>query len=99
MSFFIEEKLTQLLTDIRPTIHRDTHDITVFRFNEGDVPGAEQPDFDDSAWTDFRVGSFWGGYDIIAWFRAYVTIPAHLRGKKLALRFLVGPRDGGNSTA
>ena len=99
MSFFTEEKLTHLLSEVRPTVHRETYDITVFRFIEDDVVGAEHPDFDDSAWTEFRVGSFWGGYDITAWFRAYVTIPPHLRDKKLALRFLVGPRDGGNSTA
>lgn len=99
MAFFTGEKIGHLLVDVKPTIHRETHDIAVFRFIEGDPRGAEKPDFDDSDWTEFRIGSFWGGYDITAWFRAHVTIPPHLRDKKLALRFLVGPRDGGNSTA
>ena len=40
-----------------------------------------------------------GGYDVVAWFRAWVAIPPEFKDKKLALRFLVGPRDGGGSTA
>jgi alpha-mannosidase len=99
MLFFTEEKIEKLLQDIRPTIWRESYDIPVFRFIEADIPEALSPDFDDSDWSDFTIGSFWGGYDKIAWFRAHVPIPQHLRGKKLALRFLVGPRDGGDSTA
>ena len=69
------------------------------------MPGAEAPDFDDSGWRDFRLGDAWGGYDIVAWFRTRVPIPAAWQsaqrgpGRRLALRFLVGPREEGNSTA
>ena len=99
MRVFTEDKIAKLLWEIQPTIHRATQDIPVFKFCESDVPGAQSPDFDDSGWMDFAVGGFWGGYDVVAWFRADVPIPAHFRDKKLALRFLVGPRDGGGSTA
>ncbi|CAM4138970.1 glycosyl hydrolase-related protein [Paenibacillus alkaliterrae] len=58
-----------------------------------------QPGFDDSLWQDYTLGDFWGGYDKTAWFRATVTIPEGWREKKLSLRFLVGPRDGGGFTA
>src|SRR5690606_6188899 len=34
-----------------------------------------------------------------AWFRAQVPIPAEWAGQRLYLRFLVGPRDNGGSTA
>jgi alpha-mannosidase len=99
MLFFTEEKITKLLWEIKPTIYRETLEIPQFKYIEADPSGAQQPDFDDSAWGDFRVMDYWGGYDKIAWFRARVPIPAHLREKKLAFRFLVGPRDGGDSTA
>ncbi|MDX1993266.1 MAG: alpha-mannosidase [bacterium] len=99
MHFFTEEKVAKLLGEIKGTIYRESHPIPQFKYVEADPPGAQQPDFDDSAWGDFRLMDYWGGYDKIAWFRAHVPIPAHLRDKKLSLNFLVGPRDGGDSTA
>ncbi|MDQ3396870.1 MAG: alpha-mannosidase [Deinococcota bacterium] len=99
MRFFTEEKVAKLLEDIGPSIHREVHPIPAFRFLEGDPGGAHLPNFDDRAWQDFAIGSFWGGYDVVAWFRAVVVVPEPLMDKKLALRFLVGPRDGGESTA
>ena len=44
-------------------------------------------------------GQEWGGYDVVAWFRTRADVPEEGLGQKLALRFLVGPRDGGGSTA
>jgi alpha-mannosidase len=99
MLFFTEEKIVRLLADIHPTIYRETQDIPTFKFIEADPSGAQHPDFDDSGWRDFHVMDYWGGYDVTAWFRVYVPIPAYLRDKKVALRFLIGPRDGGDSTA
>lgn len=99
MLFFPLEKIAKLLTEIRAAIHREVHPIPHFRFVEEDVPGAERPEFDDSGWSEFAVGGSWGGYDIIAWFRATVEVPPQWQDKKLALRFVVGPRDGGDSTA
>ncbi len=99
MLFFAEEKIDRLLWEIKPTIHRMTYPIPRFKFYEGDCFGAEHPQFDDSWWADFNVGECWGGYDVTAWFRATVPIPDDLRDKKVALRLLVGPRDGGASTA
>ena len=97
--FFTVEKIEKQLKEIRKAIHREAHDFPLFRFLEGDPPGAECPEFDDRSWSDFRIGDFWGGYDVVAWFRAWLAIPQHLKDKKLALRFQVGPRDGGGSTA
>src|SRR5437763_1336396 len=99
MLVFTEEKIARLLGDVKTTIYREIHDIPSFKFHEGDVAGAECLDFDEREWAAFDVGGYWGGYNIIGWFRAVVPIPAHLRDKKVALRFLVGPRDGGDSTA
>ncbi|HZG87080.1 alpha-mannosidase [Paenibacillus sp.] len=104
--WFTEEKLRKHLDDIRGTVHREKRDIRAFRYLEGDfealqrLEGAHAPEFDDGDWAAFEVGGEWGGYDRTAWFRTEVTVPEEWReGKKLALRFLVGPRDGGGSTA
>lgn len=101
--FFTIEKIEKQLQEIRLAIHRGVIEIPVFKFAEGLEKGAEAgvhcPEYDDLHWADFRVGETWGGYDVVAWFRAWVDAPPEWMGKKLALRFLVGPRDGGNSTA
>jgi len=99
MKFYTVEKIARQLPEIQAAIHREVVPIPAFKYRAGSQPTAAAPDFDDSAWEDFAVGGTWGGYDQYAWFRARVPIPAHLRGHKLGLRFLVGPRDGGQSTA
>ncbi len=97
--FFTTEKIARQLPEIHKAIHREIRDIPQFKFYEGECEGAESPGFDDRAWANFKVGDTWGGYDVRAWFRARVPIPREWKNKKLALRFLVGPRDGGGSTA
>ncbi len=98
MNFTIK-KLEKQLDDIKKMINCKTMDITKFKYIEEDVKGAEKPSFDDSKWDDFKIGEYWGGYDVIAWFRTTMEIPEEFKGQKLALRFLVGPRAGGHSTA
>ncbi|HSH78634.1 MAG TPA: alpha-mannosidase [Herpetosiphonaceae bacterium] len=97
--FFTVEKIEKQLDELRLAIRREIHPIPRWKFSERNCDGAQHPDFDDCDWADFTIGDAWGGYDVLTWFRARVPIPAHLRDKKLALRFLVGPKDGGNSTA
>ncbi|MGB8984681.1 MAG: glycoside hydrolase family 38 C-terminal domain-containing protein [Anaerolineales bacterium] len=97
--FFTVGKIQKQLKEIQASIQRERRDIPQFKYIESDPPGAQAPDFDDRAWNDFQVGGLWGGYDRIAWFRACVPIPQEWRDDKLVLRFLVGPRDGYNSTA
>ena len=99
MNFFTIEKLQKQLAEIRQAVYREILPIPQFKFREADPPGATFPRFDDSDWVDFRVGDYWGGYDVVAWFRAWLTIPEAWRDGKVYLRFLVGPRDGGDSTA
>jgi len=101
-----EEKLGRRVEELKAAIYREVQEIPTFTYIEGDFDEMQsvsdewrKPDFDDSGWKPFAVGSTWGGYDKTAYFRAKVTIPDAWQGKKLALRFLVGPRDGGGSTA
>ena len=97
--FFTLEKISKQLPEIRAAMHRQALDIPAFKYIEGNPAGAHLPGFDDRKWVDFRVGEPWGGYDKTAWFRARLSIPAGWQDEKLHLRFLVGPRDDGNSTA
>lgn len=99
MLLLTKEKIAKLLDELKDAVHRNVYPIERFKFFEGECAGAKRTDFDDHAWHDFALGDLWGGYDKTAWFRATVPIPEQLRDKKLALRFQVGPRDGGNSTA
>ncbi len=79
MLVLTEQKIARLLPDIRASIYRERHPISVFRFREGDFDSAEAVDYDASAWASFRLGDTWGGYDVVAWFRARVPIPAYLK--------------------
>jgi alpha-mannosidase len=101
--YFTLEKIEHHLVEIRAAVHREVYDIPVFKYVEGEAAllcqGAHLPEFDDSGWADFQVGDYWGGYDVQAWFRTRVPVSANLKERKLCLRFLVGPRDGGGSTA
>ena len=97
--FFTVEKITKQIELIHEAIHREVIEVENFRFHPGDLPGAEASDFDDSSWEHFEVGGYWGGYDEIAWFRTWIPIPEDWQEQAVALRFLVGPRDGGKSTA
>jgi alpha-mannosidase len=99
MRLFTVEKLRRLHGEVRQTSYREMVPIGPFRFHQGDVPGAERPEFDDRDWAEFAVGDRWGGYDVIAWFRARIQIPEVWHGGRVYLRLRVGPRDGGNSTA
>lgn len=99
MNFYTIEKIEKQLREIRETIHREVRVIDGFKVYEGECPGAQCVEFDDRSWAKFDLGSSWGGYDKVAWFRTWVDIPSAWENQKIAVRFLVGPRDGGGSTA
>lgn len=54
---------------------------------------------EDSNWKKYQLEDKWGGYDKVAWFRKIVEIPNEWKDDKVALSLLLGPRDGGESTA
>lgn len=96
MLFFTVEKIAKKLAEIRAAIHREAHPIGGWEIHEGPAREPPRPAPDDPGWRPVEVagsGAFWGGYDVEAWFRTTLKIPAHLHDRKLALRFLVGPRD------
>ena len=101
--FFTIEKIEHHLKEIKLAVYEEVYDIPRFKFLQGEAAlqceDAHRPEYDDSSWDDFEVGDYWGGYDVTAWFRIRLPIPEHVKQRKLYLRFLVGPRDGGGSTA
>ncbi|HEU5138589.1 MAG TPA: alpha-mannosidase [Bacillales bacterium] len=97
--FFTNQKVRKHVDEIRSLIYREVQEIPEFKYLEEECEEAYLPGFDDTGWRDFHVGEDWGGYDKVAWFRTNVKIPSDWKDRKLVLRFLVGPRDGGNSTA
>jgi alpha-mannosidase len=97
--FFTVEKIDKQLQELRLAVYRETISIRHWKFSQGNHDGAQSPGFDDRNWADFALGDPWGGYDVVAWFRATVPIPPQLRRQKLALLMRVGPKDSGNSTA
>ncbi len=76
--FFAVEKIAKQLQDVRLAIHREVHPIVQWKYWEGACLGAHDPQFDDRDWESFTTGDAWGGYDVLAWFRATVPIPSHL---------------------
>jgi beta-galactosidase len=76
-------------------------DGNAWRFHQGDVTGAQNPTFDDSAWTAVTLPHTWnsrdgedgGGnyYRGIGWYRSHYTVGAALAGHRLFLQF-----DGAN---
>ncbi len=73
-----------------------------WRFYLGDASGADQVDFDDSAWETTTLPHTWNALDGqdgpdtpyvrgIGWYRRHLDVPAGLAGRKLYLQF-----DGSN---
>lgn len=101
--YFTVEKIEKYISELKSYIYKETKDIPFFQYKEWEFGEVEKeaykPDFDDKNWKKFKVGDYWGGYDKSAWFRASVPIPKEWKNERLVLHFLVGPRDGGGSTA
>lgn len=101
---FVLEKIQKYIDeDIRPSRVLEAVEIEDWKYFETSmdekINDAYAPDYDDTDWADFKLWDTWGGYDKVAWFRTQITVPERFLGGTLALRMLVGPRDGGDSTA
>ena len=102
--YFRLERIRKYLDeDIVGSRRRKSVNLTKWKYVEHSMEDklndAYTPDYDDSDWADFNLMDSWGGYDKVAWFRCTVTLPEDFVGKQLAFRGIIGPRDGGGSTA
>lgn len=80
------ELLDQILGHVRDAIHPRRYPILDWRMKEGEIEGAERPDFKEKGWADIRVPFEWGRPDKTVWFRASATIPEGSVGATLGLR-------------
>ncbi len=84
----------QFMCTIRP--------LEAIRFHDGDVRGAERPDFDDQDWPSFSTGQTWGGQDRLCWFRIPFTCEKVTGDEKPAVliqpgkRFVFKSSEGGD---
>jgi alpha-mannosidase len=80
----IARQISNRLDEIKATIFRNRVPISGW---ETVVTGCRQDvtPIPTDGWVPFEVGSTWGAYDVTQWFRAVVTIPKELSGKKVVL--------------
>lgn len=101
--YFTVEKIEKYLGELKGYIYKETKAIPAFQYKEWEFGEedkyAYKTDFDDKNWGNFQIGDSWGGYDKSAWFRTTVSIPEEWKNERIVIHLLVGPRDGGGSTA
>ena len=61
--YFTVEKAERYIQDLKAHIYEAERNLEVFKHWPEDVRGAHRPEFDDSQWQEFKVGSSWGGRD------------------------------------
>ncbi|MGI6148412.1 MAG: glycoside hydrolase family 38 C-terminal domain-containing protein [Limnochordia bacterium] len=93
--YFTIEKAQKYLSDLANYIYVEQICLESLKHWPEDLAGAHLPEFDDSNWPEFKVGSSWGGRDQTYWFRRKVTIPPEWKGKKAALYLVVGSGESG----
>jgi hypothetical protein len=85
---------SELQTRIENLEQRFDTDVNGWRAYVGDPPGAELPNFDDSAWETISIGFAWEEPNSICWFRRWVEVPEEVGGvpvlgARLAMRLNV----------
>jgi alpha-mannosidase len=96
--FWTAEKLMERRNELRRWVARASVAVGPFRYHDGDLPGAFAPALDDAGWPVVRpYDRIAGRPNMITWYRAKLTIPADLGGKRLALRFGSHIANGGHN--
>ncbi len=93
--YFTVEKAERYIQDLKAHIYEAERNLEVFKHWPEDVRGAHRPEFDDSQWQEFKVGSSWGGRDQTHWFRTTTVVPEEWREGKVALYLAVGAGQAG----
>ena len=94
--------LEKKIRTVQRNIIRTIRPLDAIRFHDGDVRGAERPDFDDREWPSFSIGQTWGGPDRLCWFRIPVGCEKGNEDEKPAVliqpgkRFIFKSSEGGD---
>jgi len=87
------EELPPDIMRMRPYENRLPTKIDNWRGKQGEFPGAEKTDFDDSGWEKAGPGTNWQGRGVVYWFRTELVLPPASDGKPVFLHFAIN--DGG----
>ncbi len=93
LSLWIVSSTSSLETPRERLEAKNYSQVTDWRFQLGEIPGAESPNFDDSSWPAVRVGHIWWPHNSKGWFRTTIEVPETIRGfpvKGKRLRMLCG---------
>ena len=98
-TFWAEERLRQQSAELRRHVARDRAPVAPVRRHDGALTSeAAAADYDDAGWAEIRPEERLAERaDQLVWLRARVTVPEHLGGKRLALRFGEGIARGGHN--
>jgi len=94
--------LEKKIRTVQKYILRTVYQLDAIRFHDGDVRGAERPDFNDQDWPSFAIGQTWGGQDRLCWFRIPFTCEKVTGDEKPAVliqpgkRFVFKSSEGGD---
>lgn len=88
--FFMVEKAEKYINNLKKYIYQEKKEISEFLFHQGDIADAEKGSYNDLNWDRFVVGDYWGGKDLIFWFRKELNIPSDWQDKKVVLYFELG---------
>jgi alpha-mannosidase len=89
---FYKEKIAKRIEEIEISIYRREVPVTSFKVKEGKEPGLQDPDLNDSSWSNYTAGTPWGGYGKYQWFRTKLIVPKEFAGEQIAFR-LDSPGD------
>jgi alpha-mannosidase len=77
--------LEQLLPHVKNAIYPARHPMSVWKFKEGEIPGAHKQSFKDQSWQTTQIPHQWLGDTRTVWFRHLATVPSEFVGKPLAV--------------
>ena len=86
------EKILKKINTIKDYIYTPVYSFDKILYKEGEIKGAERPEFDTSDWDSFAVGNRWGGKDLTCWFRITFSVPKNLSNKRMAAIIQPGKR-------
>ncbi|MFE5320840.1 alpha-mannosidase [Paenibacillus sp. NPDC056579] len=92
------EKLSRRLREFEKYRYSHSRIIPKFQFwldDQADI-GALPPE--DAEWREVSIGERWGGWDVTAWLKAEVTLPAEWQGKPVVGLFDFGKTGSGHNS-
>ncbi|TVY11236.1 alpha-mannosidase [Paenibacillus cremeus] len=93
-----EKKLEKRIAELEPYRYIDLRPIPSYQFwiDQEAAVGAKPPE--TAEWRTISLGERWSGWDLTAWLKTEVTIPAEWKGKKALGLFDFGKTGAGHNS-